>query len=416
MAPSTGWARPTDWSDRVPAWMRRTFLGIGMWQVVGILLLIFIALLIQRIVFFLVTSHGRRAVGKASTRLDQALQYSAAPLSGLSMALVFAVGFPLLGFSEQLDVIVRLAVRVLAVASGVLLFYRQIDVIAAVLAEKAAKTDTLLDDQLVPLARRTVKVFVIVIGGIFVLQNLNVDVASLVAGLGLGGLAFALAAKDTVANLFGSLVIFVDRPFQLGDWIRVEDVEGMVEDVGFRTTRIRTLYNSLVTMPNGKLTGSAIDNLGMRKYRRIKLTLGLTYSTSPEQMQAFVEGARAIVAAHPDTRKDFYEVHFNNFGAFSLDVLFYAFAAVTSWGEELRVRHELLLSLLKLAQDVGVEYAFPTRTVHVDSFPDKNPREVGRRLSRDDMCAVVTGYAPGGAQANPRFAIAESRREDAPSD
>jgi MscS family membrane protein len=271
--------------------------------------------------------------------------------------------------------------------------------------EKAAKTETRLDDQLVPLIRRTAKAFMIVIGGIFVLQNLNVDVASLVAGLGLGGLAFALAAKDTLANTFGSLVIFVDRPFQIGDWVVNGDSEGTVEDVGFRTTRIRTFYDSLVTVPNAKLTDTAIDNMGMRAYRRIKVVLGLTYSTTPEQMQAFVEGLRAIVAAHPETRKDKYEIHFNNFGAFSLDVLFYVFVKVPGWSDELRARHELFLSALKLAKDVGVEFAFPTQTLHVDSFPQQPSRPVGHALARDRLTGVVESYGPGGPAANPRFAL-----------
>ena len=150
----------------------------------------------------------------------------------------------------------------------------------------------------------------------------------LVSGLGIGGLAVALAAKDTLANFFGSITIFVDRPFRMGDWIRTSAAEGTVEEVGFRSTRIRTFYNSVVSVPNSSLANSEIDNLGMREYRRLKTILNLTYDTSPEQMEAFVEGIKAIVKANSNFRQDYYEIHFHAFGAHSLDVLVYVFFSV----------------------------------------------------------------------------------------
>jgi MscS family membrane protein len=297
--------------------------------------------------------------------------------------------------------VIYVAVRILAVASGVWLFYRMTEVLGEWLARKAAKTETKLDDQLVPLVQRTLKAFVVVIGSIFVLQNLDVDVASLVAGLGLGGLAFALAAKDTVANFFGAITIFIDRPFQIGDWVVIDKLEGTVEDVGFRTTRIRTFYNSLVTVPNAKLTGTPVDNLGMRRYRRIKTTLNLTYGTAPDQIQAFVEGIRAIIAAHPDTRKDYYEVHFVGYGPHSLDIMVYFFVQVPSWSDELKAKHEIFLSILKLAQDLKVEFAFPTQTLHVDSFPGKKTGAV-KEPGREELTATVEAYGPGGEASAPR--------------
>ena len=129
------------------------------------------------------------------------------------------------------------------------------------LEQKAQQTETKLDDQLVPLARRALKIFIVSIGTVFVLQNLNYDVASLIAGLGIGGLAFALAAKDTIANLFGSATIFASRPFQIGDWVVIGgSTEGVVESVGFRSTRVRTFYNSLIGIPNAKVADAVVDN------------------------------------------------------------------------------------------------------------------------------------------------------------
>ena len=160
---------------------------------------------------------------------------------------------------------------------------------------------------------------------LFVLQNLDVNVSSLVAGLGLGGLAIALAAQDTVRNVLGGVTIFADKPFEVGDWVVVDGVEGTVETVGFRSTRVRTFYNSLVSVPNGNLMNAGIDNMGQRRWRRYKTTLGVGYHTKPDQMQAFVEGIRAIIQASPGMRQDYYIVEFHGFGATSLDVLVYCF-------------------------------------------------------------------------------------------
>jgi MscS family membrane protein len=405
---ATAHAMPLKWpAKHLPGWLLREVVGIAVWQVIGIFVLIFLALLLRRVVVHVVTAYMRRLAKHVHDTLEDAVERAAQPLSGLVMALVFGLGFPLLGFSDRVDAVISLAVRLLAVSSAVWLFYRQIDVISKLMAEKAEQTETRLDDQLVPLVRRTLKAFAVVIGGIFILQNLSVDVASLVAGLGLGGLAFALAAKDTLANVFGSLVIFVDRPFQIGDWVCIEKQHGTVEDVGFRTTKIRTFYNSLMTVPNSKLTATMIDNYGLREYRRINVKLQLTYSTTPEQMQAFVEACRAIVSAHPHTRKDYYEIHFNDFSAYSLDVMFYVFVKVPSWSDELKARHELFLSVMRAAKQLGVEFAFPTRTLHIDSHYADEPRAVGGSSPKpkDDLQSVVRSFGPGGAEANRPYAL-----------
>src|SRR5690606_21829642 len=203
-----------------------------------------------------------------------------------------------------------------------------------------------LDDQLVPLLRKTLKVFIAVLGAIFVLQNLDVDVGSLLAGLGLGGLAFALAAKDTVANFFGSLVVFIDKPFQIGDWVVIGGTEGEIEEVGFRTTRVRTFYNSLVTIPNAKLTDTAIDNYGARRWRRYVANLGLTYDTPPERMEAFCEGVRGIIQRLDGMRRDYAIVEFNNYGESGLNVMVYCFMGAPNWKTELRIRTALNLEIL----------------------------------------------------------------------
>ena len=178
-------------------------------------------------------------------------------------------------------------------------------------------------------------------------------------------------------------------------------MEGTVEEVGFRSTRVRTFYNSVITVPNSKIAASGIDNMGLRRYRRIKQVLGVTYSTTSEQMDAFVEGIRAIIVANQYMRKDFYEIHFNGFGDFSLNVLVYCFLEVSSWSEELREKHNFFLEILRLAEELGVEFAFPTQTVHVDSFYKDAPRPVGKARSAKEMAAAVEAFGPQGILSRP---------------
>jgi MscS family membrane protein len=194
---------------------------------------------------------------------------------------------------------------------------------------------------------------------------LHINITSLLAGLGLGGIAFALAAQDTVKNFFGSVTVLLDRSFQVGDWVVVGDIEGTVEELGFRSTRIRTFYNSLITLPNSNLISAHVDNYGERRYRRWKTYLGVAYGTPPVTVDALCEGIRELVRRHPYTRKDYYHVYLNEFGAHSLDILLYIFFETPDWATELRERHRLAVDILRLARHLGVEIAFPTQTLYL---------------------------------------------------
>jgi MscS family membrane protein len=299
-----------------------------------------------------------------------------------------------IGLSIELTRSLSFVVKLVVVASVVVVAFRLVDVFTGYLAGKAETTDTKLDDQLVPLIRKATKVALTLIATLFILQNLDVDVGSLLAGLGLGGLAFALAAKDTLANLFGSFTIFLDRPFQIGDWVIVGGVEGTVEEVGFRSTRVRTFYKSVVTVPNSKIADSVVDNMGIRSFRRFKVMLGLTYDTPPDKVQAYVEGVRAILHANPMVWQDYFEVHFNRMSASSLDVLVYAFLDVTTWTDELSQRHNMLLEFMRLADTLGVSFAFPTQSLHIESQRAEMPEST--LLSRGELEKIVHSFGPGG--------------------
>ena len=145
-----------------------------------------------------------------------------------------------------------------------------------------------------------------------------------------------------------------------------------VEDVGIRSTRIRTFYNSLISVPNSEIAGTSIDNMGKRRFRRVKTTLSIAYDTPPENIEAFCEGTRELIRRHPYTRKDYFHVYLNDFSASSLDIMLYCFVETPDWGTELREKHRLFADILRLAQRLGVEFAFPTQTLYMreDKGPD----------------------------------------------
>lgn len=227
---------------------------------------------------------------------------------------------------------------------------------------------------LMPIITRSLRAFILIFGPLLALQNLGVNVMSLVAGLGLGGLAFALAAKDTAANLFGSLMILLDQPFKLGDWVVVGKHEGTVTEIGLRTTRVRTFYDSIISIPNSEVANTSVDNMGQRKYRRVKTTLGVTYDTSPEKIEGFLEAIKKIIEANPHTRKDYYQIVFSGFGASSLDILLYFFIEVEDWSRELVVKQNILLDIIRAAKEFEVDFAFPTSTLHIDSYTEQKSK------------------------------------------
>ncbi len=379
-----------------PDWLTDEYLGIEVEQYIGVGVLVVIATVahfaLLRVIAVVVR---RRYSGEELTFWESERRVLNRGILLLAIGVTLLVGFPTLDFDPDVEDVVHGVASLIAAVAIILVAYRAIDIFVDVLARRASKTETMLDDSLVPLLRTSMRLFVTVVGILFVLQNLDVDVSSLVAGLGLGGLAIALAAQDTVRNLLGGVTIFADKPFEVGDWVVVDGIEGTVETVGFRSTRVRTFYNSLVSVPNGNLMDSGIDNMGQRRWRRYKTTLGVGYHTTPDQMQAFVEGIRAIIQANPGMRQDYYMVEFHGFGATSLDVLVYCFIDADDWNEELRTRHVLNLDIMRLAESLQVDFAFPTQTLHIAEMPGQ-PQQLPGVPDRTHLRQVVNSFGPGG--------------------
>jgi len=223
------------------------------------------------------------------------------------------------------------------------------------------KASKYLDNTLVPIIRRGVLGIIWAIGLMMALRNVGVDVGALIAGLGIGGLAFALAAQDTIKNIFGGITIFTDRPFRIGDRVKVDGFDGFIEDIGIRSTRLRTLEKRLVTIPNYKIVEASVENISNENARRILLKIGLTYNTTPQKMQQAIDILKQIPNAVKEVEhKDLIAV-FSDFSAYSLDLKFIYWVRKSGHVEE--VPSAVNFEILKQFNAAGLEFAFPTQTI-----------------------------------------------------
>ncbi len=233
-----------------------------------------------------------------------------------------------------------------------------------------SKIETKMDAILIPFLSKVLRFLIIFLALSLVASEWGYDVTGIVAGLGLGGLAFALAAQDTAANIFGGIVIITDKPFDIGDWIFCPSVEGTVEDISFRSTRVRTFANSLVTVPNSTLANEPITNWSKMGKRRVSFNLGVTYDTSRDQLKKCVEEIRQMLENHPDVHKDVIFVKFDSFNDSSLDIFIYYFTVTTQWGTHMNVKEEINLNIMKILEDQGVSVAFPSRSLYLENPPE----------------------------------------------
>lgn len=364
--------------ERMPDWTaKRSFVLLnGQW--LALLALIFIGFLTERVLRLLIVGLLIRLLEKKGIAIsDQLHRKLLLPFGIIIFTLFWNLGVRLLELDDGILSWFLRGGQVIFTLGCVLAMYQLVDYLCLYLEKKALESENKFDDILIPLIRKSSKTFVVAVGVIAIGDSLTLDMKGLLAGMGIAGLGISLAAKDTISNLFGSLTVLLDRPFRIGDWVKIDgNIEGTVEEVGLRSCRIRTFYNSLITIPNGMLTNAHIDNLGMRQYRRFSTVVSVQYDTPVEKIEAFCEAIRNIIKDSPFTRKDYFHVYLNNMGAHSLDILLYVFFETPDWSEELNERHRLLLDILKAGQKMGVEFAFPTQTLHV--IQGENPQYDGR--------------------------------------
>lgn len=382
----------SDWTIKIrrflPAWTGQKSIGLLNGQWLGLLALVLFSFIIERIFRLYVGRFAKNYLNKREVPLnDKKKNKITAPAGYMVFSGLWIIG---IGFLELPDNVLSLLLRFGYVAftvSSVVATHMFVDVVSLYLTKVAKESENTFDDILVPLVSKTAKFFVFAIGFVFIGNSLTIDMKSIVAGLGIGGIAFALAAKDTLSNLFGSLTVLIDRPFSIGDWVVIgKDIEGTVEEVGLRSTRVRTFYDSLITVPNGQLTNIQIDNFGRRKFRRYNTKIGVQYDTPPEKLEAFCEAIRQIILSHKWTRKDYFHVYFNGFNNSSLDILVYLFWEVPSWSAELQEKHRLLMDILRVGNEMNIEFAFPTQTIHMHN---ESSNEVDQEVFNTERASIM---------------------------
>jgi MscS family membrane protein len=340
--------------------------GVAWWQWLALALALTAAYVVGGLVTRFVLWVARRLTGRTTTTLDDVLiARLAGPLRLLGWVALLRVTVPLIKLPPNAsDVTVdgMLAAFAFALVWGAL---RAIDVVAQRVSTASWALHRPASRALLSLISRAAKVVVIVIAGIGVLGSIGLPVSSLLAGLGIGGIAVAFGAQKTVENLFGAFAIGVDQPLREGDYVRIDkDVEGTVETVGLRSTRIRTADRTVVTLPNGRLADMRIETFAARDRIRFGLTLGLVYATTAAQMRQVLDGVDKLLRDHPKIWPNDIAVRFQAIGASSLDLEINAWFDTADYNVFRDCRQQALLGILEIVEKSGTSLAFPTRTIH----------------------------------------------------
>jgi MscS family membrane protein len=226
-----------------------------------------------------------------------------------------------------------------------------------------------MDDQILPIIRQILIIIISIVAILNILHILKFNITALIAGASIGGLALALAAQDTVKNFLGSVMIFTDKPFQIGDWVEGAGFAGSIVEVGFRSTRIKTSETSIISVPNGNMANISVTNRGVRQYRLFTATIGITYDTPPDLIEFFIKGLKEIIIHDPEVANDDFYVYFNDLGASSLNIFMRCYMKAPTYDDELRIRESIHFAIVRWAAKLGVRFAFPSQTLYVEEIP-----------------------------------------------
>lgn len=332
-------------------------------------LALILAIVVRWVILRLMDGYLKRLVDRTQSTYDNkvhaAMRRSVGYftlLGGCYLAITF-IELPVDPINWQL-----IAGRVLAtlfMVSAGLLIYRITEITLSFLTEDNPQTKkSILDDKFLPLLRDVTKVGLILLVAVGLAQTWGYSPAGILAGAGIGGLALAFAAQDAVANVFGSFVVFSDKPYKIGDWIQIAGIEGTVEEIGIRSTRIRLFDQALVSVPNKTVTNESIYNYSEMPIRRISLDLRLALDTQPEQVLAVVKDTRELLKGHAGIDQEYWVVSLSELSVYSLDVIVYCFTRSTVWEEYLEVKQDLLLRIMDICRRHGARVAMPTSTVY----------------------------------------------------
>lgn len=313
----------------------------------------------------------RAVVGRSSNDIDdRLLEASVSPMRlaviGFSLILVTFV-FSFDAQVKNIAVTIGRALLISAVFFGVV---RWFEVLTLRPDAFARLTGWSIPERLLPFLNTVVKFLIIALGVIFVLQELQFDVAALIASLGVVGIGISLASQNTVSNMFGFAAIVSDNPFKVGDFIRTPDITGIVENVGVRSTRVRQLDQALITVPNHALTDAVVVNLSRMEKRRLDVTLTFTYSTTAQQMRDVIQRIRELLETYEDIDSETVMVHFVDFNSSSLDVRVICQVLLPDFRQFTALKEAVFLDIMGIVEALGLDFAFPSRSLYIESTPE----------------------------------------------
>jgi len=342
--------------------LEQTFYHNTIMQWVKALAVILITIIIGKILFWVFKNIIKKITAKTKSNFDDILVFSIEKpiVMGVSI-LGFWIAFKMLDFGNSFTLFINHAFTFIIIINVTWFLAKLVNaLIEEYLVPLAEKTENDLDDQLIPIAKKTLKALIWTLGIVVGLNNAGFDVAAIIAGLGIGGLALAMAAKDTVSNIFGGVMIFTDKPFKIKDRIKIGGFDGFITEIGIRSTRLKTLEGRIVTIPNSKFTDGMVENVSLEPNRKVVLNLGLTYDTSHDKMQLAMDILKEINKNNTSTEENTL-LSFNSFGDFSLGILFIYY--IKKEADILQTQTDMNMEILKRFNENNLEFAFPTQTI-----------------------------------------------------
>ena len=350
-----------------PFLFRSELFEVQLWQWLALLVAVVLAYaagwLVVRVGF---TGIAGRAANRSATDLDdRIIEAAVGPLRLIATLALFHLGLLQIGLAAPAHAFLVSVEQVLAVVAVTWLLLRIVDIGGSVAERGLVRAGSDSATALIPLGRKVLKCVVVGLALLASLDSFGFDVTALIAGLGVGGLAFALAAQRTIENLFGGATLLADRPVQVGDFCRFGDRVGTVEEIGVRSTRVRTLDRTLVTVPNAEFSTLQLENFAARDRIWFHPTLGLRYETSPDQMRTILKRIRRMLLDHERVDPDPARVRFVGFGASSLDLEVFAYVRTSDWADYLEVAEDLNLRIMDIVEEAGSGFAFPSTTTYL---------------------------------------------------
>lgn len=362
------------------------FIGIQLWQWIALLILVLVAAVVSWLAAVVILRVFQPLLARTKAFLDDRLmEVSVGPIRLAIGALIFRAGILPLGLDMEAVSFLSALLGANFILAVTWLLVRVSDVLSSAIEERLVERGQVSATALVPPGRKVVKVIILILAFVAILDTFGFNVTASLAGLGVGGIAVALADQKTIENLFGGVTLYADKPVRVGDYCRFGDQIGTVEEIGIRSTRVRTLDRTLITIPNSTFSSMQLENFTKRDRIRLFTIIGVRYETTPDQMRYILVEIRKLLYSHERVLDDPARIRFINFGAHSLDLEIFAYVDTSDWGEFLGIREDIFLRIMDIIEASGSGFAFPSQTLYLgkdDGLNEERLREVAAEVQR----------------------------------